>query len=117
MGKVNLRVVDANGHRPVIVADQHELASSVMTQAARTGGFANLFVLFGTRSVQASLVPSTDALNEAIAEDMGDAHQDVEIGMLVDTIMTTGPLAANVRVALPRQARGVISDGAEMMAC
>ena len=57
--QISLGVADHNGHRPVVVVDEHARISDVPVQAARTDGYANLFVLTDDDSVLvADLLPS-----------------------------------------------------------
>lgn len=85
MKMIDAPITDPLGSRPVLVVDEHDLVSDVLVKAGRTGGFANLFVLFEDRSfMSASMLPSASALREGEKIE-APVHQDTEIGLLMLT--------------------------------
>lgn len=102
--RISLRVTDDNGHHPVIVVDEHSRLSDVIVQAARTDGYANLFVLSDDDTVavadllpaESSVVPTSDGLISDVI------HRDIEVGMLVSGASEQRG-GVSFSVELPRQ--------------
>lgn len=93
--KAQPEIVGEGGSHPVIVVDEHELVSSVLAIARRTGGYANLYIVMDDDEVRsAALLPSTSALNADSAEAF-QFHRDSEIGLLLNL-----GTAANTHISL-----------------
>lgn len=113
-GKASAPVTDESGSRPVLAVDEHDLVSDVFVRAARTGGCANLFVLFDNNDVIGTQVfgPSSALLTEDAELIEDPIHRDIEIGMLIRAAESSDN-GLRVRVSLPHQ-RGEVR-GAQML--
>lgn len=103
-GKASAPITDDTGSRPVLAVGEHELVSDVFVRAARTGGCANLFVLFDDNDVIGTQIvgPSGSIVNDEAELIEDPIHRDIEIGMLIRAAETAeGGL--RVRVNLPHQ--------------
>lgn len=102
--EISLRVTDDNGHQPVVVVDEHARLSEVIVQAARTGGFTNLFVLSDDGTVEvADLLPAQVAINPTGEIEFTEPlHRDIEIGMLLSAARQRSG-GVSFPVDLPRQ--------------
>lgn len=105
--RTSLQVTDDNGHQPVIVVDEHARISSVLVQAARTDGYANLFVLADDDSVAVvDLLPADSSDLPTPYELTPDViYRDIEVGMLLSAAIEHRR-DVSFAVELPRQ-RGV----------